>query len=239
MSTHPVIGSAIAIVLGAAALGVTGSDAVTTSRPAPAASDFAHPGHNPYYPLVPGTVTRLRVTEDGEHSTEVVRVTHHHRRIQGVRTTAISDVIRGAGGHLVERTTDWYATDHGGTVWYFGERTATYEGGRVSREGSWLAGRHGGRRGVIMPAHPRVTDAYRQEFDSGDAEDQGWIVATNAVARLRHRTFHHAVRSFEWSRLEPGVISVKFYVRGIGIVKEQDLSGGSERVELISVHRPH
>ena len=46
------------------------------------------------------------------------------------------------------------------------------------------------------------------------------------------------VRSFEWSRLESGVVSVKFYAQGVGIVSEKDVAGGHESFELVSVRRP-
>ena len=43
------------------------------------------------------------------------------------------------------------------------------------------------------------------------------------------------MRSFEWTRLEPGVLSLKFYARGLGIVLERDVAGGSEIFRLVSV----
>jgi hypothetical protein len=51
-------------------------------------------------------------------------------------------------------------------------------------------------------------------------------------------TFGHVVRSFEWTRLEPGVLSLKLYAPGVGIVKERDMSGGSETFQVVAVHRP-
>ena len=204
------------------------------------AAHFAHPQPNPYFPLVPGTVTRLRGTDSGEHLHERVTVTHRTRMIQGVRTRVVRDVLFRADGSVAEKTHDWYADDSGGNVWYFGERTATYdERGHVeSREGSWEAGVDGARAGLIMPADPHPTDAYRQELYRGRAEDQAWVVQGNAVVRTPMRRFRHAVRSLEWSRLEPGVVSVKFYARGVGIVREKDLAGGSEVFEVVSVDRP-
>jgi hypothetical protein len=201
---------------------------------------FANPVANPYFPLRPGTVTRLRGTDEGEKYREKVRVTHHTKQIEGVRTRVVLDVVRRADGSLAEKTHDWYAADRDGNVWYFGERTATYdERGHVeSREGSWEAGVDGARAGLIMPADPHPTDAYRQELYRGRAEDQAWVVQGNAVVRTPMRRFRHAVRSLEWSRLEPGVVSVKFYARGVGIVREKDLAGGSEVFEVVSVDRP-
>jgi hypothetical protein len=82
-----------------------------------------------------------------------------------VRTTVVRDVVRRADGTLAEKTRDWYAADNHGTVWYFGEQTATYrhDGSVESREGSWQAGVDGARAGRIMPADPHPTQAYRQE----------------------------------------------------------------------------
>jgi hypothetical protein len=89
-----------------------------------------------------------------------------------------------------------------------------------------------------MPADPRPTDAYRQEYERGDAEDQAWIVQNNATTSVPDGTFHRVVRSFEWSRLEKNVVSLKFYAPGLGIVRERDVAGGNERFVLVSVrHR--
>ena len=226
---------------GAVATAVTaeGAPAHRSSAGVQAAA-FAHPQPNPYYPLVPGTVTRLRGTDSGEHLHERVTVTHRTRMIQGVRTRVVHDVLFRADGSVAEKTHDWYADDSGGNVWYFGERTATYDehGHLESREGSWEAGVAGARAGIIMPADPHPTDAYRQEFRKGHAEDQAWIVQNRASIRTPYRVFHRVVRSFEWTRLEPNVVSVKFYARGVGIVVEKDLAGGSEVFRLVSVTRP-
>src|SRR5690242_21248899 len=51
--------------------------------------------------------------------------------------------------------------------------------GTVDTSGSWLAGVHGARPGIVMTAHPRVGDAHRQEYWRGHAEDQYWLVDLN------------------------------------------------------------
>jgi hypothetical protein len=198
---------------------------------------FDHPQANPYFPLQPGTITRLRGSEDGERFHERVTITNRHRIIQGVRTTVVLDVLKRSDGTLEEKTRDWYAADNRGNVWYFGESTATYDeqGDVESTEGSWQAGVRGAVAGLIMPADPRPTDAYRQEFYRGHAEDQAWIVQRHAKTVVPYGRLHGVVRSFEWTRLEPRVVSVKLYARGIGIVRERDLSGGNELFELVAV----
>jgi hypothetical protein len=51
-----------------------------------------------------------------------------------------------------ERTSDYYAQDRCGNVWYFGEDTAELDsrGRVVSREGSFHAGVKGAQPGVFM-----------------------------------------------------------------------------------------
>ncbi|GCD88556.1 hypothetical protein [Nocardioides sp. LS1] len=239
--------SAAAVATGVAASGAAPVTAAAphhvTHHAAPAAVDpgaFATSKPNPYFPLKPGTVVRYRGVDEGHRLTERLTITHDTKMIQGVKTRVVHDVLRRADGSVAERTWDWYAADQDGNVWYFGENTATYdEHGNVdSREGSWRAGRDGARAGIIMPAHPRPTDAYRQEFLRGHAEDQAWVVQNDATVRVAGHRYTSVVRSFEWSRLEKGVVSVKYYAQGVGIVTEQDLAGGSEKFEAVSVTHP-
>jgi hypothetical protein len=199
-------------------------------------TDFTNPHPNPYFPLEPGTVTILRGSEDGERLLNKTRITSSTKVILGVTTTVVSDVLY-ADGVLQEKTTDWYAPDSSGNVWYFGERTAVYnrKGQVVSKEGSWQAGVKGAVAGMIMAASPGPTYAYRQEFFKGHAEDQAWIVAVHQVARLALRRVGEVVRSYEWTRLEPGVVSLKLYGPGLGIIREKDVAGGDELLELVKV----
>ncbi|HET7423440.1 MAG TPA: hypothetical protein VFJ92_07760, partial [Gemmatimonadales bacterium] len=111
------------------------------------------------------------------------------------------------------------------------------DGNLIDREGSWEAGVDGAVAGRIMPAHPHVTDAFRQEYERGVAEDQGWIVERGARVRTPAVTSEDGIRSLEWNRLEPRVVSQKLYVRGYGIVSERNLGGGQERFELVGFRR--
>ena len=172
------------------------------------AADFTSPVANPYFPLVPGTVSVYRGTEGGDRLIEHLRVTDRTKTIQGITTTVIRDVIF-RNGRVGEATTDWYANDNDGNTWYFGERTAVYDaqGHVTSREGSWKAGVDGAIAGIIMPADPVPTDAYRQEFLVGHAEDQAWIVSNDEKLSGPIGSLTNVVRSYEWTQLEPDVVS--------------------------------
>jgi hypothetical protein len=140
-------------------------------------------------------------------------------------------------GRLAERTTDYYTQDRHGTVWYFGEQTAELDahGQVTSTEGTWRAGVRGARAGIYMPAHPRVGERHRQELYRGHAEDHFQVVSRNARIAVPYGSFTHALRTKEWTPLEPGVLDAKFYVRGIGQVAERTMRGGSERAVLVRV----
>ena len=205
----------------------------------PSPTQFASGATNPWFPLRPGTTWVYRGVKDGKVSRDVVHATGKTRRIAGVVCTAVSDRLY-LRGRLEERTTDWYAQDKAGNVWYFGEATAELDvhGKVTTREGSWLAGVDGAVAGVFMPAHPRVGFSARQEYYKGHAEDHFRVLSLSAHVATPGASSSHAVLTKEWTPLEPGTIDHKYYVRGIGTVLEQTVKGGEERNTLLSIHRP-
>src|SRR3954452_2397688 len=125
---------AAALTAAVATLGGIAATSASAARPPTSVTTrtvnpghFAHPRQNPYFPLEPGTLSRFRGKEDGVRYDERVLVTHRTRRIQGVATVVVRDILRRADGSLAERTRDWYAADNQGNVWYFGEATATFD----------------------------------------------------------------------------------------------------------------
>lgn len=231
---------AAGLVIATSAAGHAAGKAAVSGQSGLDPSDFTKPKPNAYFPLTPGLVLRYRGSDGPGKFREKVTVTHKKKTVDGIKATVVHDVLRRADGTIAEGTHDWYADDNSGNVWYVGEDTATYDrqGNVKSREGSWQAGVEGATAGLIMPVDPKPTDAYRQEYWRGQAEDQAWIVQSQATVKVPLGTYHHVVRSYEWSRLEKGNVSVKFYAPGLGIVSEHDISGGSETFKLVSVTRP-
>jgi hypothetical protein len=174
--------------------------------------------------------------KDGKRSRDVVTVTRRTKTIKGVRCIAVRDLLY-LRGKLEERTTDWYAQDRAGNVWYFGERTAELDAhGRVrTTSGSWQAGVHGGKAGIYMPAHPHVGQTGLQEYLKGEAEDHFRVKSLSKRVHTPGASSAHALLTEEWTPLEPGVLDHKYYVRGVGTVLEQTVKGGDERNTLVSV----
>lgn len=234
MRRVPLIG---ALALAATWVGASGGFGATTVPPGP--NGFAPKVDNPWFPLRPGTVYRYRGVKDGQPSRDVFTVTAKTKLIQGVRCAIVRDKLY-LRGRLEERTTDWYAQDKAGNVWYFGEATAelNLNGSVKSREGSWQSGVDGARAGIFMPANPRPGQSGLQEFYKGHAQDHFRVLSLTADVNTPAASSDSALLTREWTPLEPGVVGHKLYVRGIGTVLEQTVKGGNERNTLVSVqHR--
>jgi hypothetical protein len=191
---------------------------------------------NRWFPLRPGTTFVYKGVKDGRQTRDDFTVTHRTRRLGGVRCVVIDDRLT-TGTRVIERTKDYYVQDRNGAVWYFGEDTAEFDAhGRViSREGTWHAGVHGARPGIFMPAHPRLGEHHRQEFFAGHAEDQFRVQSLDASVTVPFGSFSHALRTREWTALEPGVIDAKYYVKGVGEVLEDSRKGPKERAALVAI----
>jgi hypothetical protein len=227
----------VVIVLAAPSL-IGGVPVAAASPPAFVPSSFVDRVDNPWFPLRPGTVFVYRGSKDSQPSREIVTVSRRTRVIEGVRATVVEDELF-LSGRLAERTTDWYAQDRGGNVWYLGEATAELDrsGHVTSREGSWLAGRDGARAGIYMPGDPHVGGSGRQEFYAGHAEDRFRVLDLHAIVRSPFVSSRDALLTREWTPLEPGVLDQKLYVRGVGVVREETVQGGSESAALVDVRR--
>jgi len=87
---------------------------------------------------------------------------------------------------------------------------------------------------MVMPARLTVGKAYRQERFRGHAEDRFRILDRDATVTVPAGTYANALRTGEWNPLEPEVRDRKWYAKGVGLVKEQTIKGGDERLELVS-----
>jgi hypothetical protein len=65
-----------------------------------------------------------------------------------------------------------------------------------------------------------------------------WLVDLATAATVPSGAYTQAARTIEWSRLEPGVVDEKLYVRGVGVVKELAASGPREVAELVRYSAP-
>ena len=194
---------------------------------------------NPFFPLTPGTILEYRSETDEGIEITTVEVLSEPKIIQDVTATSVRDQVR-IDGELFEDTTDWFAQDDDGNVWYLGEETIEYlEGGETSTAGSWEWGVDGALPGIIMWADPsaHIGEKYRQEYYKGEAEDWAKVVAVGLNVSVPYDDFTGVLETLDWNAFSPGDKENKFYAPGIGLILEIPKEA-DERTELISVTMP-
>lgn len=193
----------------------TGVDQLVVPTPSPDPDDFVAGVDNAWLPLPTGRTWTYGVVDvDGAHR---VRVTvAPGPEVDGVATTARVSTERG------EETTDWYAQDDDGNVWWFG------------RDGEWEAGVDGAQAGLAMPAHPRVGDGFRTAYQPGVVEDVVTVTALDGSATVPAGSYDDLLVTRSVSALEPGGSRTSSWARGVGLVDEEQ-PGRTTR--LVAVRR--
>jgi hypothetical protein len=212
------------------AAGICNSDPLTFNP-----ADFIQnrkpiPITNTYFPLKPGAV----YTYEGGGERVVVTVTRRRVEIDGVSALAVNEIVEDAAtGERIETTTDYFAQDKVGNVWYFGEDTIENQTG--SRAGTWRSGVDGSSAGIIMLANPQPGDSYLQEFAPdaalGPALDFATVQSKRATVTTPARTFTNTLNTRDGSCVEGG-FQDKYYAPGVGLVLE---TKGNQRLELVSI----
>lgn len=140
-------------------------------------------------------------------------------------------------GRLVEATSDFFAQDTDGNVWYFGEDVTNFiyddEGNLIdtNNESAWRAGVNGALPGFIMPINLTVGFNYFQEFAAADeALDEGTISALG----LTVDGFANVLRVLETTSLEPDARGFKYFAPGFGLIREDEgLDENLDNPELV------
>ena len=180
----------------------TGVDELTIPTPTPDPADFVERVDNPWMPLETGRSWTYDVVDVA--GTHPLRVTvAPGPDVDGVATTAQVSTEQG------RTTTDWFAQDRSGNVWWFG------------REGEWRAGEDGAEAGLAMPAHPRVGDGFRTAYAAGVVEDVATVAETDGVASVPAGSYEDLVVIEVRSDLGSAGDLDRSFARGIGLVEEE------------------
>jgi hypothetical protein len=206
-------------------------------------------GGNPWYPLIPGTVTSFVNEFEDEGETIIVEVTHETREIEGVEAIVVRDTVYEGlpddydnpsepEGDLIELTDDYYAIADNCDVWYLGEIARNYDEGYLTDlDGSFIAGEDGAKPGIVMPGNPMVGDVYRQEFALGEAEDAGEVLSLatdindengNPVGFVNPPydcSDNMCLMTEDFIGNEPDSVEFKYFRYGVGFIAEQIPSG--------------
>ena len=209
----------------------------------PVQFDPAQPIDNPYFPM---TDTRTYVYSGHDADGPVDERFEHTNIGPGPVIAGVQSFIQldreFEDGLLVEETSDFFAQDTLGNVWYLGEDVTTFEydedGNLIdtNTEGAWRAGVNGAEPGFIMPAELTEGFNYFQEHAPlDDAMDQGTIfVAFIDTLTLEFGTFENVLQILETTELEPDEREFKYYAPGVGLILvEEDLDEELANPELV------
>jgi hypothetical protein len=159
--------------------------------------------------------------------------------IGGVVTTTVLDKSY-EDGALVEETSDYYAQDSDGNVWYMGEDSVAFEyddeGNLIgtSTAGSWRAAVNGALPGYAMPGMVDVGFEYYQEFaPNDDALDTGETFAVLDSLEVGGIVYRDVLQVFETTELEPDSREFKYYAPTVGLIRvEEGLDASLSNPEL-------
>ncbi len=192
----------------------SGVDALVVPTPSPDPDDFVTVVDNRWLPLPAGRAWTYDVSDiDGRHQLSVTVA--DGPEIAGVPTTARVSTEPG------ELTTDYFAQDVDGNVWWFG------------REGQWRAGVDGAEAGLAMPASPRVGDGFRTAYLPGVVEDVATVVALDGTATVPAGSYDDLLVTRETTALQPGRSLDRRWAQGVGPV-EEDLAGRVVRLRAVT-----
>jgi hypothetical protein len=197
-------------------------------------ADFVDVVDNPYLPFVAGSTWVYEGESEGEPERVEVTVLDERKTILGISATVVRDTVT-VEGQVVEDTHDWYAQDREGNVWYLGEAVKDFEDGKLtSTDGSFEVGVDGALPGIVMPAHPTVGHAYRQEYYRGEAEDMAEVLEIDARVEVPFGTFDRVVVTRDWNPLDPEPVEEKSYAPGVGLIYETHTRGPAGSIELVA-----
>ena len=185
--------------------------------------DLSSKGRSAYFVLEPGFVAVFEGKEEGESTVLTITVTNKTKMVDGVETRVVEEK-EVSNGQTKEVSLNYFAISKTtGDVYYFGEDSDTYKGGKVaSHEGSWLSGVAGAHFGLALPGKPKVGDAYYQELAPKVAMDRAEVVSVTATVKTPAGEFKDCVKTEETSPLEKGR-EAKLYAPGVGLVQDAAL----------------
>ncbi len=174
-------------------------------------------GSNPYFNLTPGYTLEYQIG----NLTDTITVLNETKMIDGVETRIVEH-REFKNGKLFEVTRDYYAVDAvTNDVYYFGEEVDVVKKVKVvDHKGTWLAGEKGAKFGLMMPAYPKAGQKFYQEQAPGVAMDRIEIVSIDEKITTPAGTFAKSIQVLESSPLEKNLHDRKWYVSGVGQVKD-------------------
>ncbi len=194
-------------------------------------ANFVGTVDNPWFPLVPGTTFTYQGTKDGKAAVETFTVTATTKVVAGVTCVVIEDRLS-LGGVPAEKLRGYYAQDQDGNVWYFGEDMQELDAnGNVVATDGWHAGVDEVPPQLIMEASPVAGHSFAHGYTKNDFA----VLSLSEAVKVPYGSFPAALVTKEWSPLEPTIETHKYYVSGVGEVRDVAVKGPTEELVLVKL----
>lgn len=199
---------------------------------------------NVMFPLRPGTefVYRGRVVTGGRARphTDKFTVTDLTKVVDGVRTVVAWDRDFQAG-KLQEQELAFFAQDDAGNIWNFGEYPEEFNarGAFTGAPDTWIRGLPGSYGGLHMLARPVIGAQYREGLVPRiEFNDVSRVTALARRVCVPVGCYRGVLQINEWSPNDKaGGIQVKYYARGVGLVRVSAIGGDSREYLALTTVR--
>ncbi len=215
-----------AAVLLASALPAIAEDAIDPAN-------FSNTITNAWLPLTPGTVLSYEGNMEGRPASLIVTVTDKAKEIAGVKCLIVEELVSRADTPI-DRTIAYYAQDLAGNVWYFGEDVQELDkSGKVVNSEGWKTGVDGAIPSLVMEATPTEGHTLINIYTNDHSE----VVSLAKAVKTPAGNYPGALQTKEWTPDEPDVLVNKYYVQGIGLVRDVVIEGDPEEFVLVEIKK--
>lgn len=191
---------------------------------------------NEWYPLKPGMRFVWEGTPIDDEGRKVFHrvvftVTDLTKEIGGVHTVVCWDQDY-VDGELMEAEIIFFAQDNDGAVWSLGEYPEEYEDGKFLAAPTWIHGIKDGKAGILVPAKPKLgTPSFSQGWaPSVDFTDRGVVYQMGQKVTGPLGTYDDVLVIDEVNKQEPDAHALKYYVRGMGVVRVGSRGTGDKEI---------
>jgi hypothetical protein len=199
---------------------------------------------NQWFPLKPGTqfVYEGSSLQNGKRVPHrvVFTVTDLTKVIDGVPVVVVWDRDF-SRDKLLESELTFFAQDNDGNVWHLGQLRETYDDMEFVGGRAWLVGDQiGSKAGIMMPAEPRPgTPSYSEGYAPPPFNwtDRARVSQIGQKTSVPFGTFKDLLVIDQFNQEDPDAIQLKYYARGVGIVRVgwKGKDEEQETLELVKV----
>lgn len=179
---------------------------------------------NAWLPLKPGSrwIYEGTATIEGKVLTRrvVLVITDMTKVISGINTV-VGYETDFTNDVLTESELAFWAQDDSGTVWRIGEYPEVYEDGQLAETPVWMHGYEDAAAGISMRPEPEPwTPSYAQGWGPEVGwDDRGRVFEVGSETCVPFDCYTNVQIIAEFSVAEPDVYQLKYYSRGIGVVR--------------------